>query len=100
MYMGLMRVLLNGLACTPRDLSSWFSSDDDTNSTSLNNDVIIALPETACFEAPHLAIVPCAMLGIALLFPSAMLIRPLCQTLDTKFGIHFNFSYLFVFGLQ
>ena len=85
--MALMRVLAKSIAC------------EGFGGTGAAPETLIALPtEGSCFIEWHRPYVPCALLGLMCLYPSAVLTRPLFQALDTKLNLRFDYNYLFVFG--
>eukprot|EP00935_MAST-01C_sp_MAST-1C-sp1_P002322 g2322.t1 len=66
LYMGLIRVLAQGLVCT---------------ASAENNDAgrLVVAHDIKCFDGLHLAMAPCALVGICCLYPAVVLTRPLLQ---------------------
>eukprot|EP00937_MAST-01D_sp_MAST-1D-sp2_P000540 g540.t1 len=102
LYMGIMRILAKGLAC--QGFNSSYAPRTNvtvgnlTGACLTERECMISLPEEECFTGRHLAIAPCALVGIICLYPSAILTRPLFQALDPKLNLRFDYNYLFFFA--
>jgi hypothetical protein len=81
LYTGILRCLTKALACESPDYSH-----------------LIAVPAIECWTGLHLVMVPAAILGLVVLYPAAMLTRPLFQALNENLDFHFDYNYLFVFS--
>jgi hypothetical protein len=66
LYMTLISVLTRGLVCTT-------PTEDNTAG------LLVAAGEIKCFHGVHLAMAPCALLGICCLYPAVVLTRPVSQ---------------------
>jgi hypothetical protein len=90
LYMSFISILTRGLVCsTPTE-------DNDAG-------LLVAANEIKCFRGLHLAMAPCALVGICCLYPAVVLTRPLFQALGRNknrapFELLFGNSYLFYIG--
>jgi hypothetical protein len=80
-YTGILRCFAKALACKSPDYS-----------------YLIAVPTIECWTGLHLVMVPAAILGLVVVYPAAMLTRPLFQALNANLNLHFDYNYLFVFS--